>query len=138
MFSKPIHGWTDITIGDFTGRGSYLTDIPMDVLNAFINSLDYSIPASIRFDEEGSEFILVSHYYNTYIILEREKTELISININYLDLIKEAIKDIEDNLEDWVYWESYYELDNDDAENRRLSLLDKIEKVKLLLKEWDR
>lgn len=137
MFSKPIHGWTDITIGDFTGRGSYLTDIPMDVLDAFISSLDCSIPASIYFNEEGSEFILVSHYNSTYIIVEREKTELISIDIDYLELIKEAIKDIEDNLEGWVYWESFYDLDEDEVNKRRLALLDKIEKVKLLLEEWN-
>lgn len=138
MFSKPIHGWTNIEIGDFTGVGSYLTDIPMDTLDAFITSLDCSIPASIYFNEEGSEFILVSHYNSTYIIVEREKTELISIDIDYLELIKEAVKDIEDNLEDWVYWESFYELYSEEADKRRFTLLNKIKKVKLLLEEWTR
>ena len=40
MFSKPEYGWVWISVGDCRIEGSYLTDIPMDFLNALINSLE--------------------------------------------------------------------------------------------------
>ena len=134
MLSKPRYGWTNVTIGEFQGRASYLTDVPMDCLISFINSFKYGIPASVFFDEEGSTFTLVTESYNnTYIISEREDTELININKRFLDLAKELIKDIEDNLEDWVFWEDYYD-DSEDTLNKRRKLInDRLEKLKELV-----
>lgn len=37
MLSKPQFGWTDITIGDWTGKLSYINDVPVVLLNAFYN-----------------------------------------------------------------------------------------------------
>lgn len=37
MLSKPQFGWTDITIGDWTGKLSYIDDVPIILLNAFYN-----------------------------------------------------------------------------------------------------
>lgn len=140
MFSKPKYGWTNINLGDFKGRGSYLTDIPLDCLNSFINALKCSLPASIYFDEEGSEFILVADFNGVYIISEREKTELIKIDIDFLDLIKEVIKDIEDNFNDWLLWMDYYEehsLNNNEAlKIRKNSIENKLNTLKSMLKEY--
>lgn len=134
MLSKPKHGWTDITLGDFTGRGSYLTDIPVDLLNAFINALRDFTPASVFFDEEGSEFTLVSHYDGTYIIAEREeKPELISIDIRFIELIKEVINDIESDIKGWADWMCYYDLTEEELTQRENLLKSKIEELKNLI-----
>ena len=52
MLTKPKHGWTNLQIGDFTERVSYLTDISNDCLDAFIYALHTGNPAVIFFDAE--------------------------------------------------------------------------------------
>ena len=134
MLSKPHYGWTNVTIGNFKGRASYLTDVPMDCLISFINSLKYGIPASIFFDEEGADFTLVTeHYNNTYVICERENTELIKIDKCFLDLAEELIKDIECNIEDWVLWEDYYEYSQDELEERKKLFTNRLNELKELI-----
>lgn len=44
MLSKPQFGWTDITIGDWTGKLSYIDDVPVVLLNAFYNVLAIKNP----------------------------------------------------------------------------------------------
>ena len=133
MLSKPRYGWTNIKLGNFIGRGSYLTDIPFDLLNSFINAIKYDIPASVWFDEEGSEFTLVSHYSGTYIIVERETTELITIDINFNQLTNEIINDLESNIKEWTTWLDYLELTEKELEKRENSIKNKIEELKILL-----
>lgn len=134
MLSRPECGWTDIKLGCFEGRGSYLTDIPLELLNSFISSLIYNIPASIFFDEEGSEFILVSYYDKTYIILDRDKkTNLINIEIDFFDLIHEVIYDIESNIFEWVNWYSYKNSSKEELLERELLIVSKINELKRLL-----
>ena len=137
MLSKPCAGWTKVTIGDFEGRASYMTDIPMDCLIAFINALEYNIPASVLFDEEGSEFTLVTSVDGTYIISEREEPKLFVINKGFLKLVRELIDDIEDNLEDWVLWDYDYEFHNDSEgilNERRNIIKKRVKRLKELLK----
>ena len=137
MLSKPCAGWTKVTIGDFEGRASYMTDVPMDCLIAFINALEYNIPASVLFDEEGSEFTLVTSVDGTYIISEREEPKLFVINKGFLKLVRELINDIEDNLEDWVLWDYDYEFHNDSEgilNERRNIIKKRVKKLKELLK----
>ena len=137
MLSKPCAGWTKVTIGDFEGRASYMTDIPMDCLIAFINALEYNIPASVLFDEEGSEFTLVTSVDGTYIISEREEPKLFVINKGFLKLVRELINDIEDNLEDWVLWDYDYEFHNDSEgilNERRNIIKKRVKRLKELLK----
>lgn len=36
MISNPKHGWSNFDLRVFHGTPSYLTDVPVDLLNAFI------------------------------------------------------------------------------------------------------
>ena len=36
MFTKPKNGWTDILLDDFEGLGSYIQDVPVEVMEASI------------------------------------------------------------------------------------------------------
>lgn len=104
MITNPKYGWCKFKLGDFEGNPSYLTDVPLDLLEAFINyyTQGYGV---VVFDEEGSYFTLLLTRYNLGIFVIEEKNESVlydfsDMNIN--DLTKELINDIESNLNGWM------------------------------------
>ena len=117
MISNPKHGWCDFMLSDekdnlFVGTPSYVTNVPVDLLQAF---LDYKIKGQgiAWFDEEGTEFTLVLNPYSMFIITENEHTELIDFSeVNIDNLVKELIQDIESDLTGW----SMFYCDCDDEE----------------------
>ena len=108
MISNPKHGWCDFMLSDekdnlFVGTPSYVTNVPVDLLQAF---LDYKTKGQgiAWFNEEGTEFTLVLNPYSMYIIAENEEGEgrlydFSEVNID--NLIKELIQDIESDLTGW-------------------------------------
>ena len=72
MISNPKAGWCYFKLRTFEGSPSYLTDIPVELLEAFI---DYHTKGTgiAWFDEEGTEFTLVLTPYSLFIIEERDK-----------------------------------------------------------------
>ena len=106
MISNPKHGWCDFMLSDekdnlFVGTPSYVTNVPVDLLQAF---LDYKTKGQgiAWFDEEGTEFTLVLNPYSMFVIAENEYTELIDFSkVKIDDLIKELIQDIESGLIEW-------------------------------------
>ncbi len=102
MISSPKHGWCNFKLRTFEGTPSYLTDVPIDLLNAFI---DYHVKGSgiAWFDEEGTEFSLVITPYSLFIIEEKDKPILHDFSEMKIDnMEKELIKDIETDLEGWA------------------------------------
>lgn len=102
MISNPKYGWCKFKLEDFEGHPSYLTDVPLDLLNAFI---DYHIKECgvAWFDEEGTDFTLLINPHSLYIIEEKEKPVLYDFSyININDLTKELINDIENGLDGWM------------------------------------
>lgn len=106
MFCKPKNGWVDINIGDYTINGSYLTDIPMNFLDALISSLKSNLPVSIFIDEEGSENIICAYYDEVYIIIKNDydNVEYKKIDMNFNLFRKNIINDIEVNLNEFINW----------------------------------
>jgi hypothetical protein len=123
MLINPDAGWVQIRIGEFEERASYLTDVPIDILEAFIELYKHHKPVAIKFDAEGWEYIIVIDHYQTHIIdytyrtddeylnSEDEKQVLITVEINKNDLAKEFISDIERDYDKWVRWMYYDEKD---------------------------
>lgn len=102
MLSNPRYGWCNFKLGDFKGRPSYLTDVPVDILDAFI-SYHTNRCGIAYFDEEGSSFILIFSPYSVFIIEEKDKPILHcydDIDINNLE--NELINDIESNIDKWA------------------------------------
>ena len=107
MLSNPKAGWCELEIGDFKGTPSYLTDVPVDLLTAFINYYKNGIGA-VFFDEEGSEFNLLLSNYSAYIIyvdFENKSTLYEFPDIDIDNLAKELITDIKSNID---YWANFY------------------------------
>ena len=101
MISNPKYGWCDFDLKSFHGTPSYLTDVPVDLLNVFIQY--HATGTGIAwFDEEGTEFTLVITPYSLFIIEEKDKPVLHDFSeINIGNLEKELIEDIEKDLTGW-------------------------------------
>ena len=101
MISNPKHGWSNFDLKAFHGTPSYLTDVPVDLLNAFIQY--HTTGTGIAwFDEEGTEFTLVITPYSLFVIEEKDEPilhDFSEIKINNLE--KELIEDIEKDLIGW-------------------------------------
>lgn len=101
MILNPRHGWCNFDLQDFHGTPSYLTDVPVDILEAFI---DFFIKGQgmAWFDEEGTEFTLVLTPYSMFIIEEKDKPILHDYTkINPKELAKELIDDIKKDMNGW-------------------------------------
>lgn len=105
MISNPKHGWCDFDLCDFHGCPSYITDVPVDLLQAFIDL--HTKGAGIAwFDEEGTEFSLVLTQYSKFIIEEKDKPVLHDYSeLPIAELEKEIIQDIESNIKEWSKFE---------------------------------
>jgi hypothetical protein len=101
MITNSRFGWCDFKIGTFEGNPSYLTDVPVDLLDAFLDYREKGMGVA-WFDEEGSMFTFVLNPYSAFIIEERETSILHEISQNIDDLEEELIEDIEANLAGWT------------------------------------
>lgn len=107
MISNPKHGWCDFKIEDnngnvFFGTPSYITNVPVDLLDMFVQY--YKKGEGLAwFDEKGEgEFSLVLTPYTTYILEERDAEILHKISVPVRELAKELIEDIESDLDRWA------------------------------------
>lgn len=101
MISNPEYGWCDFDLKSFHGSPSYLTDVPVDLLNAFIQYHATGIGIA-WFNEEGTEFTLVITPYSLFIIEEKDEPVLHNFSeMNIDNLEKELIEDIEKDLTRW-------------------------------------
>lgn len=103
MISNPKHGWCDFKLGTFEGHPSYLTTVPVDLLNAFI---DYHLKGcgAVWFDEEGTEFTLVVTPNSLFLIEEKDGPVLYDFSDakGIFALEKELIEDIEKDVDAWA------------------------------------
>ena len=132
MICNPKYGWCNFDLKSFHGSPSYLTDVPVDLLNAFIQ-YHTTGTGMAWFDEEGTEFTLVITPYSLFVIEEKDKPVLhdfSEIKINNLE--KELIEDIE---EDLIGWSEF--ITNDDREEVIMHR-DEIRNKIALLKELGR
>ena len=134
MISEPKHGWSTFKLGDFEGTPSYLTDVPLDLLDAFLD-YHYKGMGMAWFDEEGTEFTLVINPYSLFVIAERDENPTLYdfSELNVSDLEKELIEDIEKDLNGWSEF-----LTTDDKEEmmqHRNDIRQRIAKLKEHIKE---
>ena len=102
MLSNPKTGWCEFEIGNFKGTPSYLTNVPVDLLTAFIDYYKKGIGA-VFFDEEGSEFNLLLSNYSVYIVYCENKTTLYEFpDVDIDNLANELITDIKSNVDSWA------------------------------------
>lgn len=123
MLKTPQYGWSEITIGDWYDRCSYLDDVPYRLLEAVDFTNRTRRPSAVEFDAEGYEYIIVFDTWETHIIhntFDGEEYRLITIEIALKDLIRELIADIRRDLKEWSEWG--YDISCDEIEERKLDL----------------
>ena len=136
MFSKPEYGWVWISVGDCRIEGSYLTDIPMDFLNALINSLENDLPFSVSVDEEGIRDMICADRFGVFVIELRKGTaELKQANISLEEFRAEIIDGVEAYFDQWVYDWELLDLDRGDRHYalRKAELESRLSTAKRLL-----
>ncbi len=133
MLINPRHGWASVIIGNFNERASYLTDIPNECLDAFIYARENGVPAVVYFDAEGYNYHLVASYFESFIIIEKDKPETHHFDLSLIDLADELISDIEQNIDEWADWQSYNQYDDEELKKNKRKLEQKVWKLKQLL-----
>ena len=124
MLSTPTAGWCKLTIGNFTGNPSYITDVPTDLLNAFID-YNKNYIGTAYFDEEGSDFILLLFSGTVYIIYtdyydESSLRTFHDIDIDVLAMT--LICDIMTNIDAWSEFCASYN-DYEAIQNNKTKLI---------------
>ena len=101
MISNPKYGWCDFELGDFHGHPSYLTNVPVDLLEAFINYFKNGTGLCF-FDEEGSEFTLILKSRTILIMEENETLKFHDFSdLDTVSLAEELVADVIKNLYVW-------------------------------------
>ena len=134
MISNPKHGWCSFKLGDFQGNPSYLTDVPLDLLDAFIDYYTRGYGVAV-FDEEGSFFTLVLTRYNWGIFLIEEKNDSVLYDFSDMNsdiLAKELVSDIENDLNGWTVEFVAYD-DQEEIAQHRNEIRQRIAKLKKLI-----
>lgn len=136
MFTKPKNGWTDILLGDFEGLGSYIQDVPVEVMEACISALEKNEPIELHFDEEGSEFTLTASNETKIIAQGYYGPETYEVKLSRDALAREIRADMEKYFEDWVEWpEEYAYFEDDEAEAKQAFYDERVIVLKRLLEE---
>lgn len=130
MFTKPKNGWTDILLEDFEGLGSYIQDVPVEVMDACIRALRDGVPVELYFDEEGSEFTLTADETVKIVAQGYYGPEEYEVKLSKLELIREILGDMEKFFEDWVEWSEEYAYFEDHEKEAKQAFYD--ERVILL------
>lgn len=103
MISNPMCGWCRFALENFDWTVSYLTEVPIDLLNAFIDYYTKGYGVTV-FDTEGTYITLVMTRYNDSVYVIEEEKELVLYDFSKYrvdDLCNELINDIESDLGDW-------------------------------------
>jgi len=136
MFTKPKNGWTDILLGDFEGLGSYIQDVPVEVMEASIAALKKNMPLKLHFDEEGSEFTLTSDADTKIVAQGYYGPEEYEVKLSKLEVIQQIVWDMEEYFTDWVeFSEEYAYFEDDEAEQKQAFFEEREIVLKALLKE---
>ena len=110
IISNISAGWCSFDLDGFHGHPSYITSVPIDILEGLLHYIEYGT-CTISFDEERSYFHLILTEYNTYIIEEKDKAILISISEDPNDVAAILYDDVINNKETWIEWLSDNERD---------------------------
>lgn len=135
MLSKPVCGWSTLQIGSFYNSISYLTDVPLDCLEAMIKSLKHNVPFCVQFDTEGSYIILTSCDYvctTTITYWDNEGIQIKEFDIGLIELAKDLYNDINNNIEDWSIWNPCFEPNEEESiiyKTKLIGLLKDLDKL---------
>ena len=130
MLSKPIHGWTEFSLGKHCYSLSYLSNLPFDWLDRAIFGLNTLFPFEVYGCCEPGKMVCSVDLLECRIFYENDKhqkddSSYESVAVNMLDFCKKLYEDISDHIDDWQEWSASYNVTKDDL----LSRLDRLQKL---------
>lgn len=140
MLSEPKYGWTVVNIGDFNERASYLTDIPIDILNNACSLINGSNCCEIYFDAEGFDYIVEYKEGILRVIEETDfniKEEKVCVSKSLYSFISEIYIDITLYLDGWLNWMNMIEEDKETNwyKKRKKEILKRLKEIELFLEK---
>lgn len=133
MISNPSKGFCKFNIGFFNGYPDNTTNVPLELLNAFINyhKLGYGI-ALIDERDMGYSLILIEYDKDILLRYVGPVDGIIAFKeLKISDLEEQLIRDIEGNLEGWCYFiEPQTKKELETQKNKILTLLEKLKKLR--------
>lgn len=124
------YGWCDFNLGDYYGRPSYISNLPMQILNAYEEYVKYN-HCIIEFDEELTQFCLVL-WENIVVIVDNrnDKVQSVYINKSPREVLNKLVNEIINDTRTWAEWIAIDDTEESiSREEKRLT--DKIIKVGL-------
>ncbi len=142
-FGTPRYGWLTIKITDDRNprkkryvRVSYLTDVPIDLLQSTIISLKTGLPFSVDFDgEDKGCFLLTNSTYIGDLVVIGENRTFRTSSINDLDFAKIILKHIEDNINEYYDWGIISEDNKEEKEIYKEKINSLVKKLKEEIKK---
>jgi hypothetical protein len=137
MIKNPKFGWCEFKLWDFNGNPSYMTDVPIDLMECFISYFKTG-QGMAWFDEEGSEFTLVLTPYSTYLIEDKEEAVLHVIELPVDEMAKELLEDLNKDSSEWLSWLPRFEsLSDEEKQKRKRKFGELYDELGTFVKEWD-
>lgn len=98
-------GWGTFSLGGFSARFSYISDVPFDLLGASLRYLRTGETQVVELDREGSTYLLILTPVTTYVIDERDEPTLYAVDRDADDVIAELVADVESHTpRAWAEW----------------------------------
>ena len=124
------YGWCDFNLGDYRGRPSYISNLPMQILNAYEEYVKYN-HCIIEFDEELTQFCLV--FWEDIVVIvdnRNDKVQSVYINKSPREVLNKLVNEIINDIRTWAEWIAIDDTEESiSREEKRLT--DKIIKVGL-------
>lgn len=147
--SAPVAGWSHAYFLDVCDENtnenaeilydapmSYITDVPMDCLDAMIRAINDSVDFCVTFDAEGWMWKILADKYDTCIIQFKDEPELIYVDgLGKYDIARSLVRDFSVDCEKWSNWLCYDDESDEEREEYKSLLKQKIATLGTILEE---
>ena len=143
MLTKPQSGWSDFSLEGTSVYGlSYLDDVGIEWVEQAIHGLETLCPFCVHGNLEPGRMLCVVSYWNCYIFCEhdefgpvkedKDKVLEYCSHTSMIDFCRYLYDDISGSIDDWA---SFVDYDNQDFDEKRQRLAQRLERLRELMEE---
>ena len=118
----PRHGWSELHMGTWSDRLSYLDDPAFDLLWAVERALRTHRPSAVEFDAEEHGYIIVFDWCDQFIIADDGTFTLTHVDIKLEEVAAGLVRDIRKDLDLWAAFPAGAEDSQSELEDRKIDL----------------
>ena len=141
MLTKPVNGWSDFQLEGTSVYGlSYLDDIAFEWVEQAIHGLETMSPFCVKGFMEPNRFLCLVSFWNCHIVCEDDeryplnKDDVINdySHTSMLQFCEYLYNDINQNIDEWVSFTDYEDID---VKERKNVLTQKLARLRKLISE---